>query len=254
MTSHSMTMTAPPRIDETMGGRWEMKAHSNRSDNAILLIAFVLFAGFVAWCSRPAFTYSVPPQDEGLLLVYPERILDGQVPSRDFRCSYGPANFYVIAACYKAFGISVTTERGVGLFYRLALILGFGALAGRRGVLMGILAAMLAWSMTLALGLGAYSWFGAVACLVWSLVFASASSGEDSSRWAFSLAGGFLAAMAVLYRPDLIVVALVSALPIFIARSATRRRSYSIGAGIGMALFIAYLIAASPGAVVGNLV
>jgi hypothetical protein len=36
--------------------------------------------------------------DEGILLVYPDRILAGDVPLRDFETFYGPTGFYLIAA------------------------------------------------------------------------------------------------------------------------------------------------------------
>jgi hypothetical protein len=49
--------------------------------------------------------------DEGLVLFGAERVLNGDVPHRDFFTLYGPAQFYLLAALYKVFGASVLVER-----------------------------------------------------------------------------------------------------------------------------------------------
>jgi hypothetical protein len=227
---------------------------ADRAARARLVVAMLCLTALIVFCSLPIFSEALPPQDEGILLVYPERILAGQVPSRDFRCSYGPAGFYLIAGCFKVFGVSVAVERSVGLFYRIALVLGVGAIIGRRGALMGMLAGALAWSATLALGLTAYAWCGAAACLVWSIWCISLpKSGSAAKDWAAAVAGGFLCGLGVLFRPDAILLAIVSGVPVFCAAGAMRRRAYLCGAAVAGAMFAAYLAAASPRLVVANL-
>ncbi len=49
--------------------------------------------------------------DEGLVLFGAERVLNGDIPHRDFFTLYGPAQFYLLAALYKVFGTSVLVER-----------------------------------------------------------------------------------------------------------------------------------------------
>ena len=62
--------------------------------------------------------------DEALLLVYPQRIISGQWPNRDFFTAYGPGQFWLLAGVYKIFGASVIAERLVGLFLHAALVIG----------------------------------------------------------------------------------------------------------------------------------
>src|SRR6266446_9546146 len=90
----------------------------------ILALSVPLWPGF----DRPA-----APMDEGSLLVYPELILKGQLPYRDFETFYGPANLWVLSAAYAAFGPSIFAERAVGLTYRLLTLLAIFALVQRWG-------------------------------------------------------------------------------------------------------------------------
>ena len=49
------------------------------------------------------------------MLTFPERILRGDYPHRDFLHLYGPGSLWVLAAVYKVFGVDLTVERLVGL-------------------------------------------------------------------------------------------------------------------------------------------
>src|SRR5216684_173765 len=48
--------------------------------------------------------YSSLEPDEGILLQGGQRILEGQIPYRDFFSFYSPGSFYLVAAMYKVFG------------------------------------------------------------------------------------------------------------------------------------------------------
>ncbi len=79
----------------------------------IFLLAYaVLFLGM----SREPGIY-----DEGLVLTAAMRVGAGQVPHRDFYANYGPAQFYVLAGLFKAFGRSVLIERLYDLFIKALL-------------------------------------------------------------------------------------------------------------------------------------
>ena len=52
--------------------------------------------------------------DEGSVVAYSDRVLDGAVPHRDFLTFYGPGNLWMVAGAFAVFGASVATERGVG--------------------------------------------------------------------------------------------------------------------------------------------
>ncbi|MBK1662641.1 hypothetical protein, partial [Paracraurococcus ruber] len=54
------------------------------------------------------------PYDEGIILVGAERVLQGEVPYRDFWTMYGPGQFYLLAALQQVFGISDLALRGIG--------------------------------------------------------------------------------------------------------------------------------------------
>src|SRR3954447_20787819 len=56
-----------------------------------------------------------PPLEEGFMLVFPERVLHGAVPNRDFLHLYGPGSLWFLSAGYWLFGTSVATERLLGL-------------------------------------------------------------------------------------------------------------------------------------------
>jgi len=49
--------------------------------------------------------------DEGLILTAAMRIAAGQVPHQDFYINYGPAELYMLAGLFKAFGQSLAVER-----------------------------------------------------------------------------------------------------------------------------------------------
>jgi hypothetical protein len=61
--------------------------------------------------------------DEGLILFGSTRVLSGDVPYRDFFRTYGPAQFYVLAALFKLFGPSVLVERLWDLLIRACTVL-----------------------------------------------------------------------------------------------------------------------------------
>src|SRR4051794_9183530 len=56
-----------------------------------------------------------PPMEEGFMLVFPEEVLHGAIPNRDFLHLYGPGSVWVLAGVFKTFGTSLWTERAVGL-------------------------------------------------------------------------------------------------------------------------------------------
>src|ERR1700736_3771270 len=72
----------------------------------------------------PAFYSPAMPMDEGMVLVYPEMLLKGYLPYRDFESIYGPGNVSILAAAYVGFGANIFVERAVGLICRLLILVG----------------------------------------------------------------------------------------------------------------------------------
>ena len=114
-----------------------------------------------------------PVMDEGVLLVYPEMILDGKVPYRDFETFYGPLNLWVLAGTYSVFGVHIVVERTVALVMLLTMMLGIFQISRRGGLVTAISSVLLAAVCTQIMELIAFAWLGGVMCLVWSLILLS---------------------------------------------------------------------------------
>jgi hypothetical protein len=162
--------------------------------------------------------------DEGSLLVYPELILKGQLPYRDFETFYGPGNFWVLSIAYTLFGTDMSVERAVGLAYRLLILLSVFGIAQRWGAVAAI-GTMALMGMLLAFtGLYAGPWIAAVAfalCSLWMI------AKVDSSWRCF--AGGLFGGMALLCRVDFGLALIASTLPLFLLMKREGKYRYLSG-------------------------
>ncbi len=193
------------------------------------LVMLVLLAGF--W---PAFEGAGSPMDEGMILVYPEMLLHGKLPYRDFETFYGPANPALLAATFSVLGTNIFVERAVGLLYRLLILLAVFAITRRWGNTIALGCLALTGCLLLGTNLPAYAWFGAMACALWSLWLASRA---DSSARCFL--GGLLAGCALLFRADIGPAMILAALPLLPGMTWRGRRTYFGGAGLALLLLAA---------------
>ena len=143
--------------------------------------------------------------DEGMVLLYPQLILDGSVPQRDFETWYTPGNLWFLAGVYSVFGNTIEVARCVGALYHLLLVLGIFVLAKPVGPKAGAVAALIAGLMLSPLGLTPFAWLLAAALLLWATVFtiglckqAPQSRFETFRPWLC----GILAGSSVLVRQD----------------------------------------------------
>lgn len=189
------------------------------------------------------------------MLVFPELVLNGKVPHEDFLHLYGPGSLWALAGWYRVLGVSLTAERIFGAAQLAGVVAGVMALArpwGRRVVAsVGLLGVLLT---TTAIGLTALAWDGAVALAVASLWVAlrarrwlTDAPGVDPAEAArradrLLLGAGLLAGLALLFRPDVIVAVVLSALPVGAGLGWAHRRRWVMGAGIGLAPYL-YLVA-----------
>ena len=67
--------------------------------------------------------------EEAFMMVFPERMLKGDLPNRDFLHLYGPGALQVLMGWYKVVGISLESERTFGLIQHLAIIFALFTLA-----------------------------------------------------------------------------------------------------------------------------
>jgi hypothetical protein len=211
-----------------------------------LIAAAVILALLIPFC--PAFEDRAAAMDEGTLLVYPELILKGQLPYRDFETFYGPANPFVLAGAYALGGTNIFVERAVGLIYRIGILLALFVLLRRWGTTIATGCLLVTSFLLIPMRLPAYAWLGGVMAALWSLC---CIADVNSSRRCFW--GGLLGGIALLFRIDLALALLASACPQFFSMNRSNRWKY-IG-GVVLALVpLAWLTAAvGPSQVLNNL-
>ncbi|MFP5361659.1 MAG: hypothetical protein ACLGI5_02890 [Thermoleophilia bacterium] len=207
------------------------------------LLCVVLFVAM-----RPSFHTPGSPFDEGFTLAYPARVLEGDVPHRDFSSFYGPGNPYLLAAAFVVAGSSQDTERVVGGLYRLLLVLGAAALAR---VAAGRWAALAAGGLAIAalvpLGLAAYAAVVALGGALAALAALAVARRRPADRTAAAAAagGGLLAGTVLLMRPDFF---LALALPVaLLLGGGGRRRAVAFLAGLAPGLLALLVHAAVVG-------
>lgn len=199
------------------------------------------------------FRYQGPPMEEGFMLVFPERVLNGDIPNKDFLHLYGPASLWSLAAWFELAGRTLAAERVFGIVQHLGIIFGLFRLAlpwGRRvATVCGLLGVLL---VITPIGLAALAWNGAVALGTWGLVLtlagaARADDGRPGARWRL-VGGGVLFGIALLFRPDLVVGLGLAGLALVWGRW---RRDLLVpvlvGTAAGVAPMVVHLVMAGPG-------
>src|SRR5512143_2801950 len=149
-----------------------------------------------------------PPMEEGFMLTFPERVLHGAVPNRDFLHLYGPGSLWVLAGVYKVFGTSLTVERLFGLVQHAGVGYGVFFVARWWGRRVAVVSAFLAITIMLPpAGLTAFAWTGGVALGLLGLAVGlhARAAADDRRARALAIASGVLFGVAFLYRLDLVV-------------------------------------------------
>ncbi len=164
--------------------------------------------------------------DEGLMVYGAVRVMDGQLPYRDFWGMYSPGQFYVLAGLFRLFGPSIMVERWWDVIVRATLACGVFFLAWR---LSSWLAAVLVWLLTL-VWLEYFGFFGYpiftgllfifLSCLALTEGLRAAAEGRPDRR-ALALAGG-LVGVAAWFRHDLAVYAVAGAALVLFTQGLSR--------------------------------
>jgi len=213
-----------------------------------LAVGVVLLAAFAAPLHIES-RFSIFPQDEGLLLVYPSLLLHGAVPSRDFESVYGATNLWVIAAAFKLFGTSVVVERAVGIGYRLVILGSVVVIAWRRR---GPLAATVAGAVCIVflagtLGLAAFAWVGALAFASFALLMVDIGL-SGPARGSPLVVGGVAFGCAVGCRLDMgLAIVLALGVVAFLRRESIRW--LALGVVVGLVPILVNVVQAGVGAV-----
>ena len=217
-------------------------------------VTLMLVLAAMAFPLLPTHTNPGPALDEGLLLVEPERVLEGEIPNRDYETFYGPANTYLLAAVYAATEPDVVIERGVGLLYRLAVIAGIFALASVGGLVVAAAAALIAGTLMLTFVPAAFAYFGGLAFAIAGLFLLTRATTRPGARGRLFVLAGVAAGLAISYRPQFGLAILLAFVPLVVGFPAAAIRRMLIGAVIGIAPLLVHTLVAGPRAVFENLV
>lgn len=171
------------------------------------LISLAVIAAVIALPVPGLYRGTGSSMEEGFMLVFPKRMLAGDVPNVDFLHLYGPGSLHTLMGWYELFGYTLESERTFGLLQHLGIITAVYALTRAWGHRLAVVSAITVTLLVLTpIGLSGLAWEGAVALGLWAVVFgvrAMHTTGNDR-RWA-SLAAGALAGFALSYRPDLVL-------------------------------------------------
>ncbi|HEV2392630.1 MAG TPA: glycosyltransferase family 39 protein [Verrucomicrobiae bacterium] len=162
----------------------------------LLLVSVCLFIGL------PRFRSGLDLGDEGLLAYGAARVLDGQVPNRDFVSLQPPLSFYTAAITFKVFGTSLCSLRilGLSLFILIPLLI-YGISRNLCGRALSLAAALPATILGLPyFGFVPFApWQGIAAALASVLFYFRATLGR---RRYLAFPAGCLAGCTVLLRQD----------------------------------------------------
>jgi hypothetical protein len=191
-----------------------------------------------------------PAMEEGFMLVFPERVLNGDLPNRDFLHLYGPGSLWVLAGVFKTFGVSLTAERLIGLLQQVGIVFGVYALARHWGRSVALLCALISLVIIVPpVGLTALGWVGGVALGLLGLVVAlesrRAPDGRRARRYAFL--GGVLLGFALLYRVDLVLAVGLAAIVMLRGTGRPRTKWLLAGAAAGALPYVVQLVTAGVG-------
>jgi hypothetical protein len=199
-----------------------------------------------------------PPMEEGFMLVFPERVLKGDLPNRDFLHLYGPGSLWALAGAYKVFGVSLLVERLFGFAQQMAIVAGVFLLARRWGRAVALLCAAISCIIIMPpIGLTALAWVGAVGLGMLALdaaLAASSAPGAGRRRHRFLVTAGVLAGVALLFRLDLVVAIVLAGAALFPLFTGRERRTLLLSLAAGVSPYLIHLATAGPGNVVRGMI
>ncbi|MGH8983474.1 MAG: hypothetical protein ACRDY6_06305 [Acidimicrobiia bacterium] len=191
-----------------------------------------------------------PPMEEGFMLVFPERLLAGDFPNRDFLHLYGPGSLWVLAGVYKVFGTMLEVQRLVALLQQVGIVLGVYGIARYWGRTVAVIGALISLVIIVPpIGLTALAWVGAVALgLLGLLAGLEARRATDPKRGRrLAVVSGFVLALALLYRLDLVVAVGLALIVLLRGMERVKVQRLLTGLGAGLSLYVIHLATAGPG-------
>lgn len=183
------------------------------------------------------------------MLTFPEMVMRGRVPNRDFLHLYGPGSLWVLAAVFAVFGVSLAAERTVGYLQHLGVVLGLYRLLRPWGPLVACGGACLGALIVLTpSGLSAMAWVGGVALGLWALALGIEATEVPDGPAARRLAllAGLLGGATLLYRLDLAVAVGAAGLVVASSLDRPRRQRLLLGLAGGCSPYLVHLAMAGP--------
>jgi hypothetical protein len=220
------------------------------------MVPALVVGAVIALPLRGVFRAPGPPMEEGFMLVFPERLLAGDIPNRDYLHLYGPCSIWTIAGFFKVFGVSLWTERVVGFLQLVGLISAMTAIGYRWGRYIAAVAGSITAVVIIPpIGVTALAWVGGIALALWSVHAATRALDPGTRRDRGLLVAGLLAGVALLFRPDL-VICLGLALGVLFLRAldGAGRRKLALGTAVGLSPYLVHLALAGPGNAIRGMV
>jgi hypothetical protein len=186
------------------------------------------------------------------MLVFPERVLHGAIPNKDFLHLYGPGSLWVLAAVYKVFGTRLDVERLFGLLQEIGIVLGVYGLAHWWGRRVALFCAVISLLLIIPpIGLTALAWDGGVALgllgVVATLQGRRRWKREPSVALRWAVAGGVLSGAALLYRPDLVIAVGLGLLAAWWGTDARFKLRLVLGGLVAVVGYVVQFALAGPG-------
>ena len=149
--------------------------------------------------------------DEGFAMFGPTRILNGDLPYKDFWAIYPPGQFYIIALIIKLFGPNLVYARLYDTLIRFLMIIGVYRIAGRvASPRMALLSAGIATFLLASAGFYSYAIFPAMTLGIWAIVCWLRFSERGQMRWL--ILAGMLLGVAAIIRWDIGIYGAISVL------------------------------------------
>src|SRR5919109_1945327 len=205
-----------------------------RATRGTVVLALALIGGIVV-LMLPGFDRPAGVFDEGTLLAYPVRVLQGDVPHRDFVTFYGPGGPWLLAAVYEVFGATQVAERVVGLGYCVVIATSAFVLCLRWGRMAAFAAGGTAAVMLVGFELTASASLGALACGLAALALIART--DQPARPGAMLAGGLLVGIGMLMRLDFAPALLLASVPFLRGALPRARWRYLLGLSVGLAAY-----------------
>ncbi len=149
--------------------------------------------------------------DEGFAMFGSIRVLNGDVPYKDFWAIYPPGQFYILAGVIKLFGANLLYARIYDTLIRFLMVIGVYLIAKRLALRkLAFLAALIAGMLLASAGFYSYAVFPALTLGLWS-IFTWLKFTENGNR-GWLLFSGVLLGVAVIIRWDIGAYAGISVL------------------------------------------